>query len=90
MRVIRISFAALTVLASTLAFASLANAGADMVIDNSAQAPAPPPVYAYAPPPPVYYVPPPPVVVYPRVAFYRPLPAFGYHHCDRHHGSRGR
>ena len=81
MRVIRISFAALTVLASTLAFASRANAGADMVIDNSAQAPAPPPVY---------YVPPPPVVVYPRVAFYRPLPAFGYHHCDRHHGYRGR
>jgi hypothetical protein len=66
----------------------LANAGTEMVIDNSAQTPA----YTYAPPPPpVYYIPPPPptVVVYPRIAYYRPVRAFGYHRWYPRHGYRG-
>lgn len=80
--------AGLGILVSTV-LASRANAGADMIIDNSAQAP-PPPAYSYAPPPPVYYVPPPPpIVVYPTVGFYRPVRAFGYHRWYAHRGYRG-
>jgi hypothetical protein len=70
----------LSLIAITLALASVltprANAGTDMIIDNSAQTMPPPrPVYHYARPRPVFYAPPPPVVVvYPR-----PFVRFGYH-----------
>jgi len=61
-----------------------ANAGTEVITDNSAQAP----VYNYAPPPrPVYYVPPPPpVYVYPAFGYYRPLRVYGYHRGYAHHG----
>jgi len=50
---------ALAVLAFGFAYAPHSNAGTDMIIDNSAQAPPPAPL----PPPPVYYAPPPAVAV---------------------------
>ena len=76
----------LALAATALAFAPQANAGTDMIIDNSAQAP--PPQYNYAPPPRiVYYAPPPPVVVYaPAVpirrayAYHRPLVRRSHYH----------
>ena len=46
---------ALAILAFGFAVTPQSNAGTDMVIDNSAQAP--PPAY-YPPPPPIYYAPP--------------------------------
>ncbi|MGI9114392.1 MAG: hypothetical protein DLM52_08295 [Chthoniobacterales bacterium] len=69
---------ALAILAFGFAFAPRSNAGTEMVIDNSAQAPA----YSYAPPPPpVYYAPPPVrVVVYPAVRYYvAPVRVYAYH-----------
>ena len=72
----------LALVATGVAFAPGANAGTDMIIDNSAQAP--PPQYNYAPPPRVvYYVPPPPVVVY-RPAV--PVRVYAHH---RPHVRRG-
>jgi hypothetical protein len=82
---------ALAVLALGFAFVPRSNAGTDMIIDNSAQAP--PPVYHYAPPPlPVYYAPPPVSVVvyptYPTYAYYaRPVRVFGYQRFHGHGGS---
>jgi hypothetical protein len=73
---IAVSFMAL---ALGLASAPRSNAGDEMIIDNSAQAP--PPAYSYAPPPPVVYVQPPPVqvVVYPTYRNYaRPVRVYGY------------
>jgi hypothetical protein len=72
----------LAVLAFGFACAARSNAGTEVIIDNSAQAP--PPAYNYAPPPPptvVYYAPPPvPVVVYPSYNYYvRPVRVYGYH-----------
>jgi hypothetical protein len=64
------------------------NAGTEMIIDNSAQAP-PPQQYNYAPPPPpVYYAPPPVrVVVYPVQRYYvRPVRVFAYHRSHERHG----
>ena len=81
---IAIAFAAAAFIVGS---ASRSNAGSDMVIDNSAQAP-PPQVYNYAPPPPpVYYAPPPiAVVVRPAYAYYsRPVRVFGFHRWDRGH-----
>ena len=80
----------------TVAFGSAprSNAGTDMVIDNSAQAP--PPRYNYGPPPPVYYAPPPVVyyapppvrvVVAPTYGYYaRPARVIGYHRAYSHRG----
>jgi hypothetical protein len=73
----KVSIIALAVFTFGLASAPRASAGTDMIIDNSAQAPAP--RYNYAPPPPVYYAPPPPVVIYPAVGFYRPFRVFAPH-----------
>lgn len=79
---------ALLLIASAFAtFTPRMNAGTDMVIDNSAQAP--PPVY-YAPPPaPVvaYYAPPPvQVVVHPSYLYYsRPYRVYGSSRVHRHH-----
>jgi hypothetical protein len=81
----KFSVIALAVLA--FGFAPRSNAGTEMIIDNSAQAP--PPRYSYAPPPPVVYYAPPPVrvVVYPTYSYYaRPVRVYGYH---RFHGRRG-
>ena len=65
------------------------NAGTDMIIDNSAQAP-PPPIYVTTPPPVVYYAPPPvSVVVAPTYAYrVRPARVYAYHgwHNRRIHG----
>jgi len=77
-----------------VAFVPRSNAGTDMIIDNSAQAP-PPPVYSYAPPPIVYYAPPPVrVVVSPTYYYSRPIRVFGYHRAYVHrfhwHHDRGR
>ncbi len=71
---------ALAALGFGFALAPRSNAGTEMVIDNSAQAPAP--TYNYAPPPPpvrVYYAPPPPIVVYPAYSYYVPVRVYGYH-----------
>jgi len=73
-------------LAAVLIFSVLCtaqlNAGTDMIIDNSAQAP-PPPVYVNAPPPPpvVYYAPrPATVIVAPTYAYrVRPARVYTYH-----------
>ena len=68
----------LALAATILTFATQANAGTEMITDNSAQAP-PPQYYNYAPPPRVvYYAPPPPrVVVYaPAVSVHR---VYAYH-----------
>ena len=65
----------LVLVATGVTVAPRANAGTDMIIDNSAQAP--PPQYYYTPPRTVYYAPPPPVVVYtPAVRVRR---AYAYH-----------
>lgn len=59
----RFTVMALAVFAFAVTSVSVSNAGTDMIIDNSAQAP-PPPAYNYAPPPPrIYYAPPAPVAV---------------------------
>jgi hypothetical protein len=83
-------FGAIALMVTVVGFASApqSQAGTDMVIDNSAQAP--PPAYNYAPPPPpaVYYAPPPVrVVVYPRVGYYGArFHSYGY---DRRYVRRG-
>lgn len=78
----------LVMLVLVFGFVSPSDAGTDMIIDNSAQAPLP--KYNYAPPPPavVYYAPPPVrVVVYPTYSYCaRPVRVYGYH---RFHGRRG-
>ena len=72
------------VLLAVVAFAPCSHAGEEMIIDNSAAAPAP--VYRAAPPR-VYYVPPPlPVVFYPAYAYYGPrFHGYGHH---RFYGGR--
>ena len=85
----RKNFAAIAVAVVALGIASAprSNAGSDMIIDNSRQAP--PPRYNYAPPPPpVYYAPPPVrVVVAPAYGYYaRPGRVFGYHRTFVHRG----
>jgi hypothetical protein len=66
---------ALAVFAFGFGYAPCCNAGTEMLIDNSAQAPppAPPPAVYYPPPPPVYYAPPAiGVAVFPRHRFFAP------------------
>ena len=77
---------AIVTVAFSVASAARSNAGTDMIIDNSAQAP-PPRVYNYAPPPPpvIYYAPPPVrVVVAPTYYYARPVRVFGYHRAYVH------
>jgi hypothetical protein len=66
----------MAVFAFGFASAPRSNAGTEMIIDNSAQAP-----------PPVYYAPPPVrVVVYPAVRYYVPLVrVYGYQRFYRRH-----
>jgi len=78
---------ALAISAMSFVLAPQSNAGTDMIIDNSAQAP-PPPVYQYTPPPPVVYYAPPPVrvVVAPTYYYARPVRVSGYHRVYGHRG----
>jgi hypothetical protein len=74
---------ALAVLALGFACAPQSNAGTDMIIDNSAQAP-PPAVY-YPPPPPAYYAAPAiGVAVYPRYRFFAPARVIVFRRPHRH------
>ncbi len=77
---------ALATLGFGFALAPRSNAGTEMIIDNSAQAPAP--TYNYAPPPPpvrVYYAPPPPVVVYPAYGYSVPVRVYRVPRVSRRH-----
>jgi hypothetical protein len=71
----KFSIIALAFVAFGFALVARSNAGTDMIIDNSAQAPLPR-QYNYAPPPPrIYYAPTPPpvaVIVSPAYRYYAP------------------